>query len=353
MLSATIVAGTFVLVPADLDDLARSTVSVLLLGSNFYFEANTGYFDGGAATKALLHTWSLSVEGQFYLVWPLVLVTLGRSRVWVLLFARLGSLILAVADPWSPLSAFYSPFSRVYEFAIGSAVAVVLPPLRGRGTRQASAIAGIALIGLAAATIGVGQAYPSAVALIPTLGAALLIAGGPGTWVGAALEHRLVAAIGRRSYTLYLVHWPVLVLTSYGRFAPPAICEKGLLLLSVIVISELIYRSVEAPMQRTSLRKPEAQTMFRALASAAVAIIVFCGSVAATAVFARRFPAYLRESDTAVIYQVNNTFGRSKFSIAAAARVTDHRRLASCRPVQCPEPERRLAPQHRRAQPTL
>ncbi len=187
VLFATVAAGTLVLVPADLDDLARSAVSVLLLASIGYFEANTGYFDGSAATKVLLHTWSLSVEGQFYLVWPLLLVALGRNRVWVLLCAGLASLAPAVADPWSPLSGFCSPLSRGLRVRTRCGSRAGAPAIAPRGCKASIFHCRPCTHQHWCRNDSGGQAYPSAVALIPALGAALLTAGGPGTWVGAAL----------------------------------------------------------------------------------------------------------------------------------------------------------------------
>ena len=179
--------------------------------------SNSGYFDEAAEFKPLLHLWSLAVEEQFYILWPLALWFCGwlRRPLWAAALA-LGGLSFALCVHLSGddrVAAFYFVFSRIWELLLGGMLALVAPRLaRLTGARaHGLALVGAALIVVSLRLIDSSQAFPGWRALGPTLGATFLIAAGPrafvNTWV---LSLRPIVALGKISYPLYLWHWPLL-----------------------------------------------------------------------------------------------------------------------------------------------
>lgn len=216
---ASLIAGWFILVPVDYDKMGQSIFSALLFVSNMWFWRNSGgYFDGATDYLPMLHTWSLAVEEQFYIFFPLLLMLLhkiGRRLllpVIVLLVA--GSLVVAIwATPRMPSAAFYLLPTRIWELGIGSLLALgLLPTAAPKALREA--VGALGLVGVLAPVFVYdgSTVFPGLAALPPVLGAAALI------WAGTAgpvLASRLLALrpmvwIGLISYSLYLWHWPIM-----------------------------------------------------------------------------------------------------------------------------------------------
>ncbi len=223
MLVAVLGLAAWLYLPGDFAGVPRSGLAALLFASNLWFFAHTGYFAGGAETMPLLQCWSLAVEEQFYILFPLLLRGLaGRSaRVRLGLVAGLAvvSFGWALAKQASTDGfAFYMLPPRGWELMAGALLALgEVRQVRGRWWREGLALAGLGLI--AGAVFGYSRAtvFPGLAALPPVLGAVLLLHVAPGTTVGRLLASAPLVGIGLISYSLYLWHWPLLVFAEYAR----------------------------------------------------------------------------------------------------------------------------------------
>ncbi len=254
----TLVIGAFLFAPQDYFTLGRSARATAAFYSNFFFNSQFGYFMPGAETQPLLHTWSLAVEEQFYLVAPFFLILLSRlqSGYRILLFLSLFAASLAVSSIGAlqeSKGAFYLPHSRAFELMMGMALVIGLAPVWRNDTfREAAAVAGFAMILAAALFYTDVTPFPGLAALMPCLGTALLIstAAERPTFVSRALSAAPVVMVGKISYSLYLWHWPLFVFAEYQYGARlPVAYSLGLIALAV-GLSFLTYWFVEQPARR-------------------------------------------------------------------------------------------------------
>jgi peptidoglycan/LPS O-acetylase OafA/YrhL len=245
----TAMAAAVILMPDALEMFSRSLVAVWGMLANFYFFKETGYFDAPAAEAPLLHMWSLAVEDQFYLTWPLLLLLLFK-RQWtrpqmLVALALLAALSLAHsqhAATHHPQAAFFLPLSRAFELLAGCALALALPflttPSRGRGLIDA---AGLILV-LGSAVLLSGQTpFPGFAAVPAIVGSMLLIGTGltGSTPVSRVLSLPPVLLVGKMSYSIYLYHWPVLALATYALGRAPNAAEAGVLVAVALVLAAL------------------------------------------------------------------------------------------------------------------
>ena len=291
---ALVTAAAYVLLMPDaLETFSRSLAAVWGMIANFYFYSNTGYFDAPAAQAPLLHMWSLAVEDQFYLTWPLLLLLLFKRR-WsrgqmLAALAVLGGLSLAHsqhAAVSAPEMAFYLPLSRSFELLAGCALALAM---RGRTAslpgRALLDTAGLALVVGSAVLLTASTPFPGLAAVPVIAGSVLLIAAGLGgpTPVSRALSLRPVLVVGKMSYSIYLYHWPVLAFATYALGRAPDAWEAAALVALALVLAALSWTLVEQRLTRALglYTLPPVSLMARTLGAASlfagIALVNFAG----------------------------------------------------------------------------
>jgi peptidoglycan/LPS O-acetylase OafA/YrhL len=299
MFVATSLLALVVLMPPDLASFGRSLLSSVLFGSNIFFWKTSGYFDGMAEFKPLLHTWSLSVEEQFYLIVPYVLMATAvwfrRRYVLVLLPLALGSFALSIwAVSHAPSAAFYMLPTRFWELMLGGLVGLGAStgPER-RWLREGLAALGLAAIVLAIVSYTDMTPFPGLTALLPCAGAALIIYAGIGgsSAVGRLLSLRPCVFVGKISYSLYLWHWPLFSLYRYQVGRELSALESATIIALSFVLSVLSWRYVEQP-----FRQPERvlgrRVIFRGAALGALGTAMFAGTAMATGGLPARVPGF-------------------------------------------------------------
>jgi peptidoglycan/LPS O-acetylase OafA/YrhL len=279
----TFAAGWFALTPAAMDDLGRSTLAASLSAANIYFLRTSGYFDAPALQKPLLHMWSLAVEEQFYLVFPLVLMLIhrfGRRHLKVVLVVLFAVSFAAseVGVYRDPLGTFYLPQTRAWELLLGTLLAAgIVPPLRSALGRNLASTAGLACIAFASIAFTETVRFPGAAALWPCIGAALILAAGEigGSAVGRLLSTRPFVFVGLISYSLYLWHWPLIVINKYDWFQ--GVPERNYRLLPVtFAVATLSWLFVERPFRYGALKLTRGP-LFAAAGAATLLIAALAG----------------------------------------------------------------------------
>jgi peptidoglycan/LPS O-acetylase OafA/YrhL len=259
MIVTTIVASIYLL-PSELNDFAKSLLAAAFSVSNIYFWKQSSYFSPND-NKPLVHTWSLGVEEQFYIFFPIFLVLVRRYFPNKFRHAILGAAAVSFAlnvygsYAW-PTATFYFPFTRVWELLLGTILALgILPRAQSIVARNVLSAGGLLLIGACALLYSGHIHFPGIAALIPCLGAAFVIAGGEtgSSLAGRLLSLKPVVFIGLISYSLYLYHWPIIVFqqTSMIQFRDASNRSvHSMILLFSIIVAALSWRLVEVPFRK-------------------------------------------------------------------------------------------------------
>jgi len=298
MLGTAAAIGYLVLLPQEFVGLGRSIAATTLFASNFYFFSQDSYFSAASDFEPLLHTWSLAVEEQFYLLFPLLLSILHRrtrgTTIAILLTLAIGSFAInTILLDRQASAAFYLPVPRAWELLLGALIALnVLPTTESRPLREVFGVVGLGAILFSVVFFSPTRfSYP--IAIYACLGTALLIfaGGSSGSLVSRALGSTVPAYIGRISYSLYLWHWPVIVFYKLTIREPSGFQDDLILIVASLAIAALSAEFVEKPFRHGSLRKLSRGNIFRFAASAMVALLLFSFGVIATDGLAARFPA--------------------------------------------------------------
>jgi peptidoglycan/LPS O-acetylase OafA/YrhL len=251
------IVSLLIMLPTQLEDYGKSVVAVNLFVSNILFWRESGYFAGAAELKPMLHTWSLAVEEQFYIVFPLVIALLvPRLRILALVgliaFVTLASFALSdFAATWKPVANFYLAPTRAWELLVGALCAFYLHH-KGQQSNEWLALAGVIAIALSIVMLDDLTPFPSRFALPAVLGTALIIVyASKETWTARALSLKPLVYIGLISYSAYLWHQPLLAFARLQMEHPPT------LLLVVLGIASfpmafLSWRYVEQPFRTKS-----------------------------------------------------------------------------------------------------
>ena len=287
VLLSCLAAGWFLFYPLNFKELGQSVFAQAMLVSNIYFWRESGYFAQAAEVKPLLHTWSLSVEEQFYLLFPFLLIAFKRfSRKslvpGILLLCGVSFSLSVYCSYRHPSVNFYFLPTRAWELLLGSLLAAI--PGQRASTRwltESLSSGGLLAILCAVFFYGPDTRFPGVSALLPCVGAALIIWANDQTLtcVGKLLATRPAVFIGLISYSLYLWHWPVLVFAKYwtwnGKPDPIPQSERMLLLLASMVLAILSWRFVETPFRKRTVLKSRVQIF--SFASITTAVLLLAG----------------------------------------------------------------------------
>lgn len=258
---AVLIYGWFYSAPTDYESIGRAVRQQVFFASNIFFYESVDYFSEGLAYQPLLHMWSLAVEEQFYIAFPLICilaykVSKGRSPLGLFLLLLLLSLsgsIYVIAD--DPLRAFYFTHLRAWELLAGSCLAVFLSSHKASpGVLKAEVLGVIGLLLVVAPVFILDHdtVFPGWSAIPSVLGAVLLIYSGAveNTFIRKLLSAKVLVFVGLISYSLYLWHWPIYAYFTYVYGALNE-SERFLLLIASLLVSYLSYRLVEQPVRRS------------------------------------------------------------------------------------------------------
>lgn len=253
--------------PSELKDFSQSLMAVSAFSSNILFWAESGYWGADNELKPLLHTWSLGVEEQYYILFPLFLMVMWRFRKrWILSSFVAISVVSLLTAQWgaynNPTATFFLLPTRAWELAIGSCIAFyflyrkqsIRTLLSHRYISEALSLAGLLMIGYAIFAFDETTPFPSFFALIPTIGTGLIIIfSSKEVFVGKLLSTKLLVGIGLISYSAYLWHQPLFAFARHASFTPSNTQAMAFIAILSFVFAYLSWRLVEKPFRDKSV----------------------------------------------------------------------------------------------------
>ena len=297
MLSISTLFAFFLLLPRDLDQFGKSLATAAAFTSNFWFWSEAGYFKDPSELMPLLHTWSLAVEEQYYLIFPLLLIGIGKyfARRYIIVVALIFALSLTLSAYFvnrAPDASFFLLPFRFWELLTGSLLAIflVLRPnfahITKRLLREIIGLIGLGMVSFSIYMFNDSTPFPGFAALVPCLGTMLMIYAGCGgkSFVRSILSIRPMVFIGLISYSLYLWHWPVLVFMKQYFIRPLNPLETGFAIALSLLLAYLSLRFIEQPFRKprvmgTNLSIKEKSVTVFAFSSFCVLILFGTGTL--------------------------------------------------------------------------
>ena len=293
VLTAATAIGWLILLPDAYARLGAQVATSSVFAANIYFWLQSSYFSPDAHTFPLLHLWSLGVEEQFYIAWPLLVMVLCNRRrwLWAVVLVGAASFVMSCLFADRPALDFYSPFTRAWELMAGALLAW-LPRQMVRGRLADAAVAlGLGLLITAFFFLDPKTSYPSWRAALPVAAAMLIIlAGNSSSLARMSLANRPAIFVGLISYPLYLWHWPLLVFAAAVKLLPLTLLERGLIVALSFALASATFLLLEKPIR---LRRPSGRRI-AALAGVMMAITATGLIVIRGAGFEDRFPVGVR-----------------------------------------------------------
>jgi len=317
---ATLLASWLLLQPSLLQGVAQSGASAILNAANIFFFLEAGYWDVSSSFKPLLHLWSLGVEEQFYLLWPLLITLLFAARAPLYLSALLGGLGLSLTG-WlvystsnEPAAFYLLPF-RVWQFCVGAIALVIWRQFRGSlFVSQILRSAGLALCVFSIITLDAGAASAGWTALLPTTGAALVLIAADSREPSPWLRHPAVQWVGTRSFAIYLAHWPIITLYKTSTLSSLNTLSQFLLGIFSLFTAALLHRYVE---QRFYQRNAAARW------DRSTAMILASGlALLAVLVLVAKFPDEFSTRKVLLTAEAIDTYNQNRFQrVAGSCRI--------------------------------
>ena len=297
MMAATLLLAWIYFLPVEMRSFSKSLLAATFCVSNMFFWGKSGYFEALSTAKPLLHTWSLAVEEQFYFFFPLFLLLVYRmfrrriDLVVVVLFVL--SLAVGLAGAYlRPAAAFYLAPARAWELLMGAVLTLELfPQVRSELARNVATLLGIGLIGASIVFFSADTLYPGVANLAPCVGAALIIGAGRSgnSLVGAVLSSRPMVFIGLISYSLYLWHWPIIVMHRMGFLQTdglPEPLDQAIIIALSIVVAALSWKYIETPFRTKQVATP---TLYRLALACTALLVLAAGAMLVTNGLPSRF----------------------------------------------------------------
>jgi len=298
---ASLAAGYFLLLPDDFSALSESLAHAVASISNIHFlHIKTDYYNNEAAPIPLIHTWSLGVEEQFYLILPLLILWLRKflktTKSLIVAVSIVFVISLAASAhyvEYKPMKAFFLLPFRAWELLLGVLLSLVGPRLMGTRAGNLLGIAGLALILASMVLFSKETKFPGLAALMPCFGAALLIFTGrtPGLWTARLLSWKPFVGLGLISYSVYLWHWPLIAFAEYWAH-PNGTSRTIYLIIGSILLGAASWRIVEQPFRKSGFMSRK--QVFTVWVAASLALIAIGWGIKLNKGFPQRFPEIVR-----------------------------------------------------------